>query len=331
MTLTLAQATRSRLYRLAYIDKMIVARRYPNARSLAEDLGVSKRTISRDVEFLKDSLNAPLEYDARRRGFYYTEAGYSIGLLKLTEGELLALYLSHNLLRKCKGTPYGPSVLSAFQKICSYLQESVNIDFGLLSAAVDFDLEPLRGEEKKVAAHFAAIGEAIQKKETLKLLHYSIKRDSWCERLVDPYQLRYFRGAWYLVGYCHLRRAVRIFALDRIRELHRTASTYTLPDSFNPGDYLQDAFQMFKGVAIYRVKIHFSPAQARWIREKQWHPSQQIAENPDGSLVLIMHTSGLDQVKRWVLSFGAQARVLEPPELIAAVREELAAARNIYK
>ena len=123
---------------------------------------------------------------------------------------------------------------------------------------------------------------------------------------------------------------MRIFALDRIRELHRSASKYTLPAGFNPGEYFQDAFQMFKGANIYRVKIHFSPARARWIREKQWHPTQQIAENPDGSLVLTMHTSGLDQVKRWVLSFGAQARVLEPPELIAAIREELNSAIDIY-
>lgn len=330
MAFNLADPTRSRLYRLCYIDKMVKAERYPNSHSLAEDLGVSKRTISRDVEFMRDSMSAPLEYNAKRRGLCYTEAGYTIGLLKLTEGELLALCLGHNLLTKCKGTPYDQHVISAFHKICSYLQETVNIDFGRLSDSVAFDLEPLRGEEKQVAAHFAAIGEAINQSKTIKLLHYTIARDSCRERLVDPYQLRYYQGAWYLVGYCHLRQAVRIFALDRIRKLQPTTSHYSLSVGFNPDSYFSDTFHLYKGNDIYQAKIWFSPDQARWIREKQWHPTQVIEENPDGSLILSMHTSGLIQVKRWVLSFGAEAKVLTPPELVSAVFQALSKASHSY-
>ena len=177
MVLKFTGATRPPFYRLLHIDRKIKSGNFPNCRTLAEELEVHQRTISRDVDFMKNSLNVPLEYCARNRGFYYTEANYSMGLLKLTEGELLALYLGHSLLARCKGTPYIQPVINAFNKICCYLQETVNIDFGRLSDTVEFDLEPLRGEEKMVAAHFAAISEAINNRQVIKLLHYAIARE----------------------------------------------------------------------------------------------------------------------------------------------------------
>ena len=331
MAFRMAETTRPQLYRIVYIDKTIKAMRYPNARSLAEELEVHQRTILRDVGFMKDMLSAPLEYDPKKRGFFYNQADYTLGLLKITEGELLALCLGHNLLVKCKGTPYTQAIISAFNKICGYAQDTVEIDFGQLTEAISFDLEPLRGDEKRVAAHFAAIGAAIKERKTVNLLHYAIARDSCRERLVDPYQLRYYQGAWYMIGFCHLRRAVRIFALDRIRKIKHTESTFASHMDFNQNTYLQDSFQLFKGDNDHQVKIWFSPDQARWIRERIWHPTQTIEENPDGSLILTIKTSGLFQVKRWVLSFGAQAKVLAPPGLASEVAQELASARELYR
>lgn len=330
MTHQVASTTRPQLYRLSYIDKMIKAGRYPNSRSLSVDLGVSSRTVLRDVEFMKDSLIAPLEYSAQKRGFYYTETEYSMGLLKLTEGELLALFLGHNLFTKCKGTPYAQPVVNAFNKICCHLQETVNVDFGQLTDFITFDLEPFRGDEPQVSAHFAALGEAIKNKTRIKLTHYTIADDVCREREVDPFQLRYYQGAWYLVGYCHLRQALRIFALDRIWALQATATSYTIPDDFNPDEFFHDTFQLYSGSETYQVRIWFSAEQARWIKEKQWHPTQETEENPDGSLILSMRTSGLHQVKRWVLSFGSHAKVLDPLELVSDVAKELAAAAGSY-
>ncbi len=284
----------------------------------------------RDVEFMRDSLCAPLEYCPKNRGYYYTEAEYSLGLLKFTEGELLALFLGHNLLTRCKGTPYEQPVISAFNKICCYLQETVNIDFGRLSDFISFDLEPLRGEEKRVASHFTSIGEAIEKKRTIEIAHYSIARDTCQERLVDPYQIRFYRGAWYLIGFCHLRKAIRIFALDRIQALQQTNKSFTQIEEFNPDIYFSDAFQMFKGPDLHQVKIWFSPDQARWIKEKIWHPTQELAEQPDGSTILTMTTSGLIQVKSWILSFGSEAKILAPPVLVNEIINELDKARKYY-
>lgn len=324
------EATRPRLYRFLYIDKNIKTGKYPNSHSLAKDLGVSRRTILRDVEFMRYSFSAPLEYCPKNRGYYYTEAEYSLGLLKLTEGELLALFLGHNLLTQCKGTPYEQSVISAMEKVCYSLQGTVSIDAAQLSDFISFDLEPLRGDEKRISLHFSDIGKAIKEKRTIEMVHYSIARDICQKRRVDPYQIRFYRGVWYLVGFCHFRKKIRIFALDRIRSVLLTKEIYKWPEGFDLEKYLNDSFEMFRGSEIQHIIIWFSPRQSRWIREKSWHPSQEIKENSDGSLILSMNTSGLQQVKRWVLSFGSDAKVLAPTALVSEITHELTAASSLY-
>ncbi len=316
--------------RMHFIDNMIKEGKYPNSRQLAELLEVSRRTILRDVEFMRDRLGAPLAFCPKKRGYYYAEEGFSLRFVRLTEGELVALYLGHNLLKKCAGRPYEREINRAFQKICASLPEIVTVDFADISENVEFEVEPLRGEEEKVAQNFAAIGAAINKRQAVEMVHYSIDRDEETKRTVDPLHLRYFRGAWYLIAYCHLRQEMRIFALDRIKEVFPAGKRLFRQDDFDLAVYLQDSFQFFRGNVPSLVKIWFSPKRARRIKEKQWHPSQKLSFQEDGSLIMELTVSGLEKVKSWVLSFGAAARVISPPELAAAVRSELQQAYANY-
>ena len=322
--------SRPQLYRCAIIHRLIKSGCYPNANRLAADLGVHRRTIMRDLEYMRDSLSAPLEYCPRRRDYYYTEKNYSIDLLSLTEGELISLFLGHNLLRKCRGTPYEKHIASAFAKICALLQDTISLDFGFADY-VDFDLEPLRGEEEAVAANFAAISTAIRRRKSIKITHYAIARDDWRERLVDPYCLRYYQGGWYLIGFCHLRKDFRFFALNRISEVAPTGRDFQRDKNFDIEQFMRDSFHLYKGDEAREIKVWFSPRQARWIREKQWHPTQQLAEQPDGSVILTMTTSGLAQVKSWILGFGSEAKALAPPSLAKEIATELDKARQNYR
>lgn len=329
MSINLLAPGRPQLYRCNLIHRKIKAGSYPNASRLAADLGVHRRTIMRDLEYMRDSLSAPLEYCPRKRGYYYAEKDFSIDLLNLTEGELVAICLGHNLLLKCRGMPYEKHIASAFGKICALLQDTVPLDFGIADQ-ITFDLEPLRGEDEVVAANFAAIGTAMRHKKTLKIIHYSIARDSRQERLVDPYYLRYYQGVWYLVGFCHLRKEYRFFALDRISKITCTNHDFHPREDFDIEQFMRDSFQLFKGDETHDIKIWFSPHQARWIREKQWHPTQELTEQPDGSVILSMTTSGITQVKSWILSFGSEAKVLTPPALVKEIETELDQARKNY-
>ena len=330
MSKNMLAPNRPQFYRCAIIHRLIKAGSYPNANRLSADLGVHRRTIMRDLDYMRDSLSAPLEYCPRRRGYYYTEKDYSIDLLNLTEGELLSLFLGHNLLRKCRGTPYEKHIASAFAKICALLQDTISLDFGFADY-INFDLEPLRGEEEAVAANFAAISTAIRRKKSIKITHYAIARDDWRERIVDPYSLRYYQGAWYLIGFCHMRKDYRFFALDRISNVECTNRDFQRHEDFDIEQFMRDSFHLYRGEDAQEIKIWFSSCQARWIREKQWHPTQKLAEQPDGSAILTMTTSGLSQVKSWILSFGSEARALAPPALVKEIESELDKTRQNYR
>lgn len=322
---------RHSLFRLHKIDQLIRQKTYPNVPVLSRYLEVSTRTIERDLEFLRDRLGAPLKYDPKRRGYFYTHDGFSLPRLKLTEGELVALYLGHKLLSQYKGTPYEAAIAQAFAKLRMFLPDSVEVDFAEVDGFLSFAVEPLRGDEEVMAARFQEVVQAIHEHETLDITYYTASRNAQTERLVDPYHLRSYHGAWYLIAYCHSRREVRIFALDRVRSLRRTGRHFKLPAGFSLEEYLGYSLGIERGQKPREVVIRFDAEQARWVRERQWHPSQKLTPLPDGSLLFKVTVSGLGEVKRWVLGFGCHAEVLAPEELRQAVAREVAELADKYR
>src|SRR3954452_22089047 len=121
-------ATRFPLERLSALDRAIRASEYPNASTLARTLEVCPRTIQRDIEFLRDRMGAPLIFDSRRNGYTYSNPGYQLPLLNLTEGELIALFLAERVLHQYRGTPYGPDLARAFAKLTAGLGDAVTVD-----------------------------------------------------------------------------------------------------------------------------------------------------------------------------------------------------------
>jgi predicted DNA-binding transcriptional regulator YafY len=125
-------ASRPQLRRLAALDALLRGNRYPNSRTAAAELEVHPRTIHRDLEFLRDSWRAPLAFCRRHNGYYYTEPDYAFPLVRLTEGELVALFLAERLLQEYRGTPYAADLAAAFAKLTAALPDEVTIDLNHL-------------------------------------------------------------------------------------------------------------------------------------------------------------------------------------------------------
>ena len=144
------------------------------------------------------------------------------------------------------------------------------------------------------------------------------------ERLVDPYTLLPYLRSWYLVGFCHLRGEVRMFKVDRIERLARVGERYELPDDFDLGAYLGATWGLLRGEAgePEEVEVEFSPEAAPWVRDEQWHPSQRVEDLPGGRVRLHFRAGITPELRRWVLGFGRQARVIRPASLAAWVTEE---------
>ncbi len=322
---------RARFARLYYLHRQFLSGVYPNVPRLAREMEVQPRTVERDIEYMRDRLGAPITYCHKRKGYYYENTGFQLPPLRLTEGELVALFLGQKLLAQCAGTPLEEPVRSAMEKVVTLLPEGVTVDPEVLDQSISFDMEPLRGDEQLVARVYSHLAAAVETRHTVWISYYSATRDEINERHVDPYHLRYYRGAWYLIAFCHWRQAIRIFALDRIRSITETDRTFTYQPGFSLADFLGTAFGIEMGDEPHEVSIRFSRHQSRWVRERQWHPTQRLEPQPDGSLILHMTVSGLGEVKRWVLGFGSHAEVLTPESLRQEIIRELIGVTEQYK
>lgn len=129
------------------------------------------------------------------------------------------------------------------------------------------------------------------------------------------------RGGLYLVGHCHLRQAVRVFAVERIRAAEVLADTFSRPAGFDVEAYFRDALGIVRGEQAV-VRVVFSPAAAPYVRERLWHPSQEVRELRGGRLELRLTVADTLEARRWLLGFGADVEVLEPAALREALRRK---------
>ncbi|MGQ9523536.1 MAG: helix-turn-helix transcriptional regulator [Armatimonadota bacterium] len=311
--------------RLVWIDSQIRQNRYPNAEDVAETFNVSRRQAFLDRQYLSERLGAPIAYSRSRRGWYYTDNTWALPALILQQAELTAFLLTLGLSRRYLGPPFEEAFASALEKIRSHLPDTVTVRADALSSVVSFtgawqadvDADLLLGLNR------AAVG-----RRRVKLTYYSATTNETTERVVDPYHLNNVRGEWYLIGFCHLRKDFRNFRLNRIQRWEMLRETFDPSPDFDLQSYLSQGFLAEHGGEPMNVVVRFDEFRARWVRGRRYHPTQEVEDLPDGGLILRMRTSAFHEVLHWVLSFGAEAEVLEPEHLrntVADIAKRMAA------
>ncbi len=315
------QSSRPPLARLMHIDRAIREGKWPNASTLGQLLETSRRTIMRDLEFLKYELLAPLEYDVRNNGYHYTDKSWKLPYLQLTEGELVAVFLGEQLLRHLGNHPYADDVRTALARHHEKLPETVSVDLSELNGILS--VRPTPPNLVQQADLFRHLQQALHKRRQIEIRYWSASSDRERTRTIDPYHVHLIDGTWYLIGRCHLRQDVRMFAIFRIRELTVTDKTAFVPDDFDIHAYMASGFRQIRGAGkAITVRLRFLPEAAKYIREKCWHPSQKLETFLDGSLILTLRVSHLLEVKRFALAYGGECEVLAPKRLRDEVRSE---------
>jgi proteasome accessory factor B len=299
-----------------FIDKQLREKRFPNCSTLAEGWEVSISTIQRDLDYMRYELDAPIEYSAKQRGYYYTEEQYQLPAINIRESDLFAIYLADKLLCQYEGTPIYDNLRSVFRKIEDSLPDKVatrpGSDQGLFTVLPPFATVIL---PEVLATVFDCL-----RTSTRLLIEYRSPGGEPEWRQVDPYHGVRFEGDWYIVGHCHLRDALRTFSLARMITARKEKERFTLPASFDFRQLFGSHFGIHWGEGEVEVRIRFAPRAAAYARERLWHPSQTIADQPDGSLILTLTVNHLLELKRWILSWGDAAQVLAPPELADDLR-----------
>ncbi len=306
--------------RLLFIDKKIRDRSYPNCTSLAEEWEVSAKTIQRDLDYLRDTLDAPIEYDALNRGFFYTEENYQLPAIPLNDSDLFALFIAEKVLKQYESTPIYTRLKSFFAKVQDSLPDKVTLDPSQLENKFSFFSSPHTSLSPAV---WDNVFLALRKNQSIRIKHGKPGSDQLTERIIEPYHIVNYQGEWYIIGYCSLRKAIRTFALSRITSAELTDIFFVVPDDFNFQETTRDRFGVQWSKETFEIEILFKRQASSYIEERLWQEGQEIRKNDDGSIVMKFTASHLLEVKRWVLSWGGMAQVLSPGALATEITKEL--------
>lgn len=305
-------ATKSQLRRLTWAWGELRAGRPFQAGDIAARFETTLRTAYRDLDFLRDDWRVPVEYDRSTRSFRLTEPTFVLPPIALSRGELLALFFAEKALRQYRGTPFEADLRAAFGKLQELLGDPVSVDSELLDDLLSLDPGPTNTPDPQC---FAEILSALRLRQVVLVRYRSLSSGRTANRRLHPYHVFNNRGDWYVAAWDSRHRDVRDFALHRMRRVASLSEHYEIPANFDFTRYAGDSFAIEKGQAPVDVAIRFRPKQARWIRERLWHRTARVEDEPGGGCVLRLRVSGMGEIKRWVMQFGEQAEVLSPETL----------------
>jgi predicted DNA-binding transcriptional regulator YafY len=317
-----------RTNRILMIDEAIRSGSYPNIAKLARKAEVTRRTIERDIEYLRDMYHAPIEYDRDREGYYYSEPNFFIKSVMLTEGELFSIALFDRMLEQYRNTPIEAALCRIFQKIVKSMPEKITVDSGVLNRDITIISDHHGPIDTNV---FEGIFTALKTKRTITFEYRPLQKTTFMARTVDPYHAVCQRSNWYFVGYCHDKKEPRMFSFSRVRNIKLTKSHFKVPDDFKPEKYFDKEMGVFASARTpYTVELLISNEIGTYAFERQWHETQKVKQMEDGSVYVKFTTTQMPEVLRWVLGQGHTVKALNPPELIEMVKKEMELVREIY-
>jgi predicted DNA-binding transcriptional regulator YafY len=320
-----------RTERFYKIDQLLNDRRSVPMAMLIEELGTSRATVKRDIEYMRDRLNAPILWDRSLRGYRFDHslpgAGkYALPGLWFNDQEIFALLTMQQLLSNLGNgllTPHIQPLLARLNALLGSQDDSadeIRKRIRILHMAA-------RTERPE---HFEVVASATIRRRRLKIAYHARSSDQVTEREVSPQRLVHYRDNWYLDGWCHLRKGLRSFSVDAIRSaaiLERKArpvAEQTLDE------VLASGYGIFSGRADKRARLRFTPRQARWVACERWHPAQVGRFEKDGSYLLEFPYSSDGELIMDILRYGPDVAVVAPAGLRDKVKQRLEAALSRY-
>lgn len=308
---------------------MLDNRKSCTAMTLSQQFATTDRNIYRDL----NSLNAAgfaITFDKEGGTYRFTDPDFTLRDLNLNKEELSVLLVGKQVLQSL-GKPFDKSFQSLFKKVHKDTGIKTQENVKKIEEGQNFfiDIAPMECFEQ-IESQYNAINEAIKQKEEIEIVYMAMKNKKETRRGIAPYGLYLQEGLWYVIGYCHLRKDVRIFALDCIKEFKATGRPYSIPPDFNMADYFKPGWHMIRYGEPVEVVLKFTEYYARWIKRRKWHPTQVIEEQNDGSIILKVRIEGTRELKWWTYHWIPYCKILAPPELREEVIGEMKAMLKVY-
>jgi proteasome accessory factor B len=316
-------ATRPQYHRLQRILEMVRegtrAGSFPNCGDFARELEVSRRTLMRDLDFLRDDHQAPIAYDESRKGFRLTDSTFKLVPVELTQREVFTFSIARKLLERFEGTPLEMDMRSVLAKIGDSLQGTVSLDVESLTEQFTVLSEDHARVDPEIWQRAAR---AINQRERLRARYQRFDGETR-DYALEPCHLAAYHGNWYLVALNTAAGRLETFALSRCRSLTGTGQHFPRPVAFDPQAFFKNAFGISLADRSWKVRLLFAREVATYIGERVWQPGQRMRRRRDGALELWLETASRKELTRWVLSWVPYVRVLAPRQLRERVRERL--------
>ena len=291
----------------------------PNSTDFMAEFGISRRTVARDLDFLRDEERAPLEYDDARHGFRLVDETYALPPMTISRREAFSFGLARKLLAHYEGTPLHLDMRSVLDKIAESMEGDITIEPDWLSEHVGVLPEDRVRIDPAVWAQLAGF---IERREGIRA-EYQTFTGRVSNYDLQPYHLLAYHGNWYLLARNVEKDKVETFALSRFRRIEAGGGPFTRPPDFNPETYAMQAFGIIGGEEPIKVRLLFESKLAVYITERQWHATQEFKVLSDGRVEMRLETTGRKELIRWILSWMPDVKVLAPKSLKDRITEKL--------
>ena len=247
----------------------------------------------------------------------------------MTTTELMALHMSRDLLSILHGTIFHDSIETLFQKVKAALLPETIIFMEKVSGSLKVDFGPTKSFSG-LNEIVKDLSEATTSRKRVEIMYQAVSTGKITKRKVDPYQVWVMNGSFYLIAFCNVRNAIRTFAMDRIKSYSITDESFEMSEDFKLEDYLQAAFRVMRGKPE-KVTFRLTPGAAHVVRERIWHPTQELREIEGGGIEISVEVPINYEIISWIMGFGSAAEIIEPESLRKQIKEELAKASDQYK
>ena len=295
---------------------------------MAEACGVSRRTIFRDLETLREA-GVPVEFD-REEERYSIASDYFLPPTNFTTQEALALMALAGQVSTGAQLPFYEQAQQAALKLESSLPQALRDELQTLTRSIQINVKQVAPLEDKQDIYQQLL-DAIARRKVVRIDYESFTEWEPITTKLRPYRLLFSRHSWYVIGRSSLHTDIRTFNLSRISELTMLEEKYSVPRGFNLDRYLRNAWHLIPEVGRDRdVVVKFQPLVARNVAEVVWHKKQQTKFLEDGSLEFRVRVSGLNEIAWWILGYGDQAEVLKPAKLRKLIAHRVSNMHAIY-
>ena len=323
--------SRPPLARMMGIHELLQRGQKTNRRTLSQVLEVSAKTIQRDIDFMRDQLGLPIEYDVSTHSYSYTRKVVQFPTVQISEGELLALSVAKQALTQYQSTPFEKPLRDAFDKLTAGLRSQ--IQFAWRDAAGETISFRASGQSSVGdPGLLEAASQCILRGEEIEFTYRKLGNEAGETRQLQPLHLACIEQQWYLFGFDLQREGkVRTFALARMSRLERTGRHFELPERFSVDEHLASSFGVFSSAKPEQIVLRFDALGGQLVRERTWHATQRIDPLADGGLRLALKVGVSPEIERWILGWGEHVEVLAPASLRAVIAEKAARVAALYR